>query len=47
MKKSSNILKSNDKTKVNRKKCILNTVTFIKIITDIIKNIYEILKNLK
>ena len=47
MKNNDVLLKSKDKQKNTRKRRIFNAVTFIKIITDIIKNIYEILKNLK
>ena len=39
MKKSKAVLKSKDKQKINRKRRIFNAVTFIKIITDIIKKI--------
>ena len=44
MKKNDALLKSKDKQKINRKRRIFNAVTFIKIISDIIKNIYEIIK---
>ena len=47
MNKHDSNSKSKAKVKNNRKKYIFKTASFVKLITEIIKNICEIVKNLK